>query len=111
MEMKHKFVNHARNVWDRAITLLPRVTQFWYKYAYMEEMLGSVANARNVFERWMKWEPEDMAWFSYIKLEMRAGELDRARMLYERYISSHVVQAAYLKYAKWEKKHGTVGIL
>ena len=25
MEMKHKFVNHARNVWDRAVTLHPRV--------------------------------------------------------------------------------------
>ncbi|KAI5315407.1 hypothetical protein L3X38_044583 [Prunus dulcis] len=24
-EMKNKFINHARNVWDRAVTLLPRV--------------------------------------------------------------------------------------
>jgi hypothetical protein len=31
MEMTHKNVNHARNVWDRAISLLPRVDQFWYK--------------------------------------------------------------------------------
>jgi crooked neck len=30
MEMTHKFVNHARNVWDRAISLLPRVDQFWW---------------------------------------------------------------------------------
>jgi len=40
MEMKHKFINHARNVWERATTYLPRVDQFWYKYSYMEEILG-----------------------------------------------------------------------
>ena len=41
-------VNHARNLWDRAVTLLPRVSQFWYKYTYMEEMLENVAGARQV---------------------------------------------------------------
>jgi crooked neck len=41
MEMKNKFVNHARNVWDRAVTLHPRVDTFWYKYSYMEEMAGA----------------------------------------------------------------------
>jgi len=30
MEMKNRQVNHARNIWDRAITILPRVNQFWY---------------------------------------------------------------------------------
>lgn len=30
MEMKSRQVNHARNIWDRAITILPRVNQFWY---------------------------------------------------------------------------------
>ncbi|XP_057741481.1 uncharacterized protein LOC130960156 [Arachis stenosperma] len=55
MEMKNKFINHARNVWDRAVTLLPRVDQLWYKYIHMEEMLGNVAGARQVFERWMKY--------------------------------------------------------
>ena len=52
-------VNHARNIWDRAVTILPRANQFWYKYTYMEEMLGNVAGARNTFERWMEWEPEE----------------------------------------------------
>ena len=35
-------MNHARNVWDRAVTILPRVNQFWYKYTYMEEMLENL---------------------------------------------------------------------
>lgn len=48
MEMRHRFVNHARNVWDRAVSLLPRVDQLWYKYVHMEEMLGNVAGARQV---------------------------------------------------------------
>ena len=30
MEMRHRFVNHARNVWDRAVSLLPRVDQLWW---------------------------------------------------------------------------------
>jgi len=69
MEMKHKFINHARNVWERACTYLPRVDHFWYKYAYMEEMLGNYNRARQVFEKWMTWKPEEKAWLSYIKFE------------------------------------------
>jgi len=33
-------VNAARNIWDRAVTLMPRIDQFWLKYAYMEDVLG-----------------------------------------------------------------------
>ena len=50
---------------------MPRADQFWFKYTYMEEMLGEVGKARQVFERWMEWEPLEQAWFSYIKMEMR----------------------------------------
>lgn len=28
----------------------------------MEEMLGNIAGARQVFERWMEWQPEEQAW-------------------------------------------------
>ena len=71
MEMKHKFVNHARNIWDRCVTLHPRVDTFWYKYTYMEELVGAAEAARQVFERWMQWEPDDLAWGAYIQFEMR----------------------------------------
>ena len=53
MEMRNRFVNHARNVWDRAVSLLPRIDQLWYKYVHMEEMLSNVPGARQIFERWM----------------------------------------------------------
>ena len=45
-----------------------------------------IAGARQVFERWMEWEPEEQAWHSYINFELRYKELDRARVIYERYI-------------------------
>lgn len=52
----------------------------------MEEMLGNMAGARQVFERWMEWQPEEQAWHSYINFELRYKEVDRARTIYERYI-------------------------
>ncbi|KPP73367.1 crooked neck-like protein 1-like, partial [Scleropages formosus] len=107
MEMKNRQVNHARNIWDRAITILPRVSQFWYKYTYMEEMLGNVAGCRQVFERWMEWEPEEQAWHSYINFELRYKEVEKARSIYEQYIlSSHLKN--WIKYARFEEKHGYI---
>ena len=41
--MKTRNINHARNLLDRAVTILPRVDKLWYKYVYMEETLGNVA--------------------------------------------------------------------
>lgn len=59
---------------------------FRYKYSYMEEMLGNIAGCRQVFERWMEWEPEEQAWHSYINFELRYKEVEKARSTYERYI-------------------------
>ena len=44
---------------------------FWYKYSYMEELLGNYDGARGVFERWMEWQPGKDAWLSYVKFEER----------------------------------------
>lgn len=68
MEMRHRFVNHARNVWDRAVSLLPRIDQLWYKYVHMEEMLKETAKARLIFDRWMAFEPDHASWMAYIKV-------------------------------------------
>jgi crooked neck len=43
LEMRNRQVNHARNLWNRAVTVLPRANQFWYKFTYMEEMVGNIA--------------------------------------------------------------------
>ena len=75
----------------------------------MEEMLGNIAGARQVFERWMEWEPEEQAWHSYINLEMRFKELERARGIYERFVYVHPEVKNWIKYAKFEEKHGNIG--
>ena len=49
-------------------------------------MLGNVAGCRQVFERWMEWEPDEQAWQSYINFELRYKEVDKARSIHEKYI-------------------------
>ena len=104
MELKGRNVQHARNLFDRAVTLLPRIDQLWYKYVYLEELLGNVAGARQVFERWMQWEPEDKAWQAYIKMEERYQELDRASSIYERWVAVRPEPRVWVKWAKFEEE-------
>lgn len=104
MELKSRNVQHARNLFDRAVTLLPRVDQLWYKYVYLEELLQNVPGARQVFERWMKWEPDDKAWQAYIKMEERYNELDRASAIYERWIAVRPEPRVWVKWAKYEEE-------
>ena len=106
MEMRQKNVNLARNVWNRAVAILPRVDQFWYKFAYMEEMLGNLEGAREIFERWMKWEPEEGVWYSYIKFELRYKKFDRIRQIYAKLISIHPSVSNWIKWAEFEESRG-----
>lgn len=103
MEMKNKHVNMARNIWDRAVTIQPRVDQFWYKFAYMEETIGNIEGAREVYERWMRWEPEEAIWQSYIKFEKRYKQWGRMRLLFERLVNLHPITSAFLQWAKFEE--------
>lgn len=104
MELKGRNVQHARNLFDRAVTLLPRIDQLWYKYVYLEELLQNVPGARQVFERWMKWEPDDKAWQAYIKMEERYGELDRASAIYERWVAVRPEPRVWVKWGKFEEE-------
>lgn len=104
MELKGRNVQHARNLFDRAVTLLPRVDQLWYKYVYLEELLQNVPGARQVFERWMQWEPEDKAWQAYIKMEQRYNELDRASAIYERWVAVRPEPRVWVKWGKFEEE-------
>jgi crooked neck len=106
-EMKNRNINHARNLLDRAVTILPRVDKLWYKYVYMEEMLGNIAGTRQVFERWMLWEPDEAAWSAYIKLEKRYNEFDRARAIFERFTVVHPEPRNWLKWTRFEEEYGT----
>nr|CAG4646064.1 EOG090X01R1 [Macrothrix elegans] len=108
MEMKNKQVNHARNLWDRAVTILPRCNQFWYKYTYMEEMLANIAGCRQIFERWMEWQPDEQAWSTYINFELRYQELERARNIFERFVYVHPEVKNWIKYARFEERNGYI---
>ncbi|XP_052150884.1 uncharacterized protein LOC127769372 [Oryza glaberrima] len=111
-EMRNRSVKHARNVWDRAVAVLPLVDQLWYKYIHMEELLGAVANARQVFERWTHWargtaqRATAVAWKSFAKFELRHGEVARARDIYERLVREQPRASDFLQYAKFEAQHG-----
>ena len=104
--MKHKNVNRARNVLDRAVGLLPRYDQFWLKYVYFEEVLGNYAGTRQVFERWMKWKPDEQAWQTYINFEIRHREHARAREIYKQFVQCHMKPRVWLKFAKFEIRAG-----
>lgn len=108
MEMKARQVNHARNILDRAVLILPRVNQFWYKYVYMEEMLGNIAGCRQVFERWMEWEPDQQSWLTFIKFELRYKEIERARLIYSRFVTIHPDIKNWIKFAKFEEQNGFI---
>lgn len=108
MEIRNRQTNHARNIFDRAVELMPRCGQFWYKYTYFEEILDNIAGARKVFERWMAWEPEQQAWQTYINFELRYKEIDRAREIYAKFVSVHPEVKNWLKFARFEEKNGYV---
>ncbi|OEL16938.1 Crooked neck-like protein 1 [Dichanthelium oligosanthes] len=72
----------------------------------MEETLGAVANARQVFDRWMAWRPGAPGWTSYVKFELRYGEVGRARAVFERFVAEHPRADAFLRYAGFEEKSG-----
>ncbi|KAM7485584.1 hypothetical protein LguiA_001593 [Lonicera macranthoides] len=107
--MKNKFIDHARNVLDRAVSLLPRIDQLWFKYIHMEEMLGDVTVARQIFERWMSWEPDQQAWLSYIKLELRYNEITRARGIFERFVECQPKVGSWIRFAEFEMKNREIG--
>jgi crooked neck len=74
----------------------------------MEEMLGMVANARVVFERWMRWEPDHNGWNAYVRFETRYKEWDLVRKVYERYCACHPSVKAFVRWAKFEFGLGEV---
>uniref|UniRef100_T1IWJ5 Pre-mRNA-splicing factor Syf1/CRNKL1-like C-terminal HAT-repeats domain-containing protein n=1 Tax=Strigamia maritima TaxID=126957 RepID=T1IWJ5_STRMM len=108
IEMRNRHVKHARNIWDRAITILPRTNQFWYKYTHMEENFGSNTRARQVFERWLQWKPNEEAWFTNINFELRYNEIDRARKIHQRFVLIYPDVKNWIKYAKFEEQHGYI---
>lgn len=64
--------------------------------------------ARQVFERWMEWEPDEQAWNTYVKFELRYKEIDRARVVFQRFVYVHPEVKNWIRFAKFEDQHGFV---
>ena len=103
--MKNKFIDHARNVWERCTYYLPRIDQFWYKYIAMEETLGNYAKADLIYQKWMSWSPGKKAWDSYINFLERQENLEKAREVLYNFLSCWPTVESYLRVAKWESKN------
>ena len=110
LELKNCNVQlRARDLFDHAVTLLPRVDQLWYRYVYLEELLQNVPDAHQVFGRRMQWEPDDKAWEAYIKMEERYNELDRASVIYEHWIAMRPEPRVWVRWAKFEEERSKYG--
>ena len=103
-ELSHKFVLHAKALYERVTSLLPRIEQFWFKYALLEEQLGNFAETREIYRKWMQWEPRLEGYLYYSKFEERVGELELARAVYETAVQIHPTEEAWLKFAYFEEK-------
>ena len=89
------------------IANIVQVDKLWFKYVWMEETLGNIPGTRQVFERWMSWEPDEAAWGAYVKLEKRYGEFQRARDIYQRFTIVHPEPKNWVKWARFEEENGT----
>lgn len=76
--------------------------RLWSTYPLNHQIRFSMffSGARQVFERWMEWEPDEQAWLTYIKFELRYKEIDRARRIYDRFVMVHPEVSNWLKYSK-----------
>eukprot|EP00762_Andalucia_godoyi_P000609 ANDGO_05342.mRNA.1 Pre-mRNA-splicing factor clf1 len=104
MEIRNEYANHARNILDRAVTLLPKEDALWLKYVFVQEVLGDIEGTRAVFERWLQWQPDDRAWSMAVKFEKRHRSWDRVRELYQRWIDRFPKIEVWIKFAKFEEK-------
>ena len=102
MELKHKQINHARNLLERVTTILPRYDQFWLRYAQLEERIGNMEGAREIFQRWIAWEPPVHAYLCFAEFETRIKEFTRARSVFERMLLTYPYPDSYLRYVDFE---------
>ena len=104
-EIKNKFINHARNVFERVCKILPNNEQFWLKWCYLEEKIGNYVGCREIYKAWMTWNPKEYAWNSFCKFEERMGNKENSRDVMYNYMENVNTPEAYLKVARYEEKN------
>lgn len=78
------------------------------KFIHMEEMMGQVDNARQLFTRWLAYDPDHHAYRACVKFELRHNAPERARETYETYVAKLPGSKSYLSYAKFEARQHNV---
>ncbi len=72
----------------------------------MEEMLGNLEAVRDIYERWLKWEPGENAWDAYVQFEERnKSPVEKARAILKRFYTVFPSTESYVKAAKFEERH------
>ncbi|KAI3405211.2 CLF1 [Candida oxycetoniae] len=102
LELIHKNINHARNLLQRATTTLPNVDKLWFLYVQTEEMLKNYQMVRIVFEKWLKWPPNETTWEAYANFEARYEETENVRRIYQRYLAEYPRCQVWLKWVDYE---------
>ncbi|KAI3906194.1 hypothetical protein MKW92_042435, partial [Papaver armeniacum] len=95
--MKNKFINHSRNVWDRALS-----------YIKFELRYNDIDRARNIFARFAECHPRVSAYIRSVKFEMKNGEIYRARNVYviavDKLIDDEESKQLFVAFAEFEEK-------
>lgn len=102
MELNHRNANHARNLLERGVTILPRIHKLWFMYVQTEEILGHFQTVRTIFERWLSWHPTPEAWDAYINYEKRYEEYENMRSIFRRYVKEFNDLETWIKWIKVE---------
>ncbi|CAN3503827.1 pre-mRNA-splicing factor Clf1p, partial [Diutina catenulata] len=103
-ELALKAVNHARNLLDRAVTVLPHEQKLWFMYVQTEEMLKNFPKTRSVFERWLEWRPPSVAWEAYLDFCRRYRQPEAARSVCARYVAAVDGSVPWLRWSELEQE-------
>ena len=107
MELKHRNVNMARTVLDRAVTSNANYTQAWLRRVYVEEVLGDPAKARAVYSRWAsRVVLPRSAWVTWAQFEEREGSETAVRQVMKQYAGAHPSAEAFVAFARFEEQKG-----
>jgi crooked neck len=82
-EIRQSNLRGARQILGNAIGKAPK-DKLFKKYIEIELQLGNIDRCRRLYEKYLKWSPENCyAWSKYAELERSLGETEQARAVFE----------------------------
>ncbi|KAG9396168.1 Suppressor of forked protein (Suf) [Carpediemonas membranifera] len=105
-EIASQNISLAKNVFERAVEVFPRVFSLWDTYTRFLIDIEDFTYAREVFSRWLAWDPEPKAFYRAIALEKQL-DVERAAEIFELLIERHPAARHWADYAKLYKRSYT----